>query len=109
MESHELHVVEGSGSNGPESRVLAREHEPVLTSKERALLDCFQRRPDQALSREQLLLEVWGGLYSGGARTVDVHVCRLRAKMRGRLELQTLRGKGYQLASTTKPWRHDAT
>ena len=33
-----------------------------------------------ALTRERLLSEVWGALYDGGTRTVDVHIAKLRKK-----------------------------
>jgi len=49
-------------------------------------------------TREQLLSRVWGYEYYGGARTVDVHVRRLRAKLgeeRAGL-IQTVRSVGYR-------------
>ena len=49
------------------------------------------------LSRDVLLSRVWGRSYSGGARTVDIHVRRLRAKLGEGLPLETLRGAGYLL------------
>ena len=40
---------------------------------------------------------MWGSRYEGGARTVDIHVRRLRAKLGDALPLETLRGAGYKL------------
>jgi DNA-binding response OmpR family regulator len=48
-------------------------------------------------SRDQLLARVWGSSYEGGARTVDIHVRRLRAKLGNALPLSTVRGAGYKL------------
>ena len=46
------------------------------------LLKFFVENQDNVWSREQLLEKVWGYDYFGGARTVDVHVRRPRAKTR---------------------------
>jgi DNA-binding response OmpR family regulator len=72
----------------------------ALKPKEFDLLLYFARHRGQALSREQILEEVWGWNYAGGSRTVDVHVRWLRAK----IELEptqpsrivTVRGAGYR-------------
>jgi DNA-binding response OmpR family regulator len=71
----------------------------VLTAKEFALLVCFVGSRGRVLSRDVLLARVWGRAYSGGARTVDIHVRRLRAKLGESLPLETLRGAGYLLRS----------
>ena len=52
-----------------------------LTFMEYELLKFFVENQNAVWSREQLLAEVWGYDYFGGARTVDVHVRRLRAKL----------------------------
>lgn len=71
----------------------------TLTAKEFALLTFLYEHRGQALSREQVLGTVWGETYRGGRRTVDVHVRRLRAKLRDYLPLDTLRGVGYRLSA----------
>ena len=52
-----------------------------LTFMEYELLKFFVINQENVWSREQLLEKVWGYDYFGGARTVDVHVRRLRAKL----------------------------
>ena len=52
-----------------------------LTFMEYELLKFFVENQDNVWSREDLLEKVWGYDYFGGARTVDVHVRRLRAKL----------------------------
>ena len=69
-----------------------------LTLKEFDLLACFMDHAGVALSREQLLEQVWGLEFPGGTRTVDQHVAQLRAKLRKSLRIETLRGIGYKLA-----------
>jgi two-component system, OmpR family, response regulator len=69
-----------------------------LTMKEFDLLACFLDHPGLVLSREQLLVQVWGLEFPGGTRTVDQHVAQLRAKLDGALTIETLRGVGYKLA-----------
>jgi DNA-binding response OmpR family regulator len=53
----------------------------ALTAKEFLLLDYLVRHRGRVLSRDVLLNDVWGYRYTGGTRTVDVHVRRLREKL----------------------------
>jgi DNA-binding winged helix-turn-helix (wHTH) protein len=69
----------------------------TLTAKEFALLAFLAANRGRVYSREALLARVWGSRYEGGARTVDIHVRRLRAKLGETLPLETLRGAGYKL------------
>jgi len=69
----------------------------ALTAREFALLTALATRRGRVLTRETLLDVVWGADYEGGAKTVDVHVRRLRAKLGEALPLQTIRGAGYVL------------
>lgn len=73
--------------------------EPVdFTYTEYELLRFLVTHPNRVFSREALLTSVWGYDYYGGARTVDVHVRRVRAKLgvehAGRLK--TIRSVGYR-------------
>ena len=72
-----------------------------LTYKEFELLHFLVRNAGRVFSREQLLQHVWGYDYFGGARTVDVHVRRLRAKLGRDYELliATVRNVGYKAVS----------
>jgi len=69
-----------------------------LTYMEYELLKFFVMHPNKVHSREQLLSRVWGYEYYGGARTVDVHVRRLRAKLGEHHAgmIQTVRSVGYK-------------
>jgi hypothetical protein len=69
----------------------------TLTAKEFSLLAFLAQNRGRVYTREQLLGRVWGTRYEGGARTVDIHVRRLRAKLGDALPLETLRGAGYKL------------
>jgi len=76
-----------------------------LTPKEFDLLATFARFPNVALDREQLLDLVWGTSFYA-MRTVDVHVARLREKLKGsRLRIETVWGTGYRLAAEARPER----
>ena len=72
-----------------------------LTAKEFLLLHYLLQRPGRVLSRDRLLTDVWGYQYTGGTRTVDVHVRRLREKL-PYLEqaIVTIKQFGYKLAET---------
>ena len=72
-----------------------------LTAKEFSLLAYLCERRGKVVSRDELLKRVWGSRYEGGARTVDIHVRRLRAKLGSALPLATLRGSGYKLTAPT--------
>jgi DNA-binding response OmpR family regulator len=69
-----------------------------LTFMEYELLRFLVANPLRVWSREQLLSKVWGYEYYGGARTVDVHVRRLRSKLgEGRSSwITTVRSVGYR-------------
>ena len=62
-------------------RVYIKGKEIGLTAKEFEVLELLMRNPDRAYSRESLLQLVWGTDYPGDARTVDVHIRRLREKI----------------------------
>jgi DNA-binding response OmpR family regulator len=68
-----------------------------LTSRELALLTYLCVRRGSVLSRNHLLEHVWGEAYHGGPRTVDVHIRRLRSKLGGTLQIDTVRRGGYRL------------
>jgi len=73
--------------------------QPVdLTFMEYELLRFFVTNQTRVWSREQLLSRVWGYDYFGGARTVDVHVRRLRAKLGEERAswITTVRSVGYR-------------
>ena len=72
--------------------------EVQLTAKEFLLLQYFLEHRGRVLSRDLLLADVWGYRYTGGTRTVDVHVRRLREKLPPLVEaLVTVKQFGYKL------------
>ena len=69
-----------------------------LTAKEFMLLRYFLQHRGRVLSRDLLLGDVWGYRYTGGTRTVDVHVRRLREKLPTLVDkLVTVKQFGYKL------------
>jgi two-component system alkaline phosphatase synthesis response regulator PhoP len=70
----------------------------ALTAKEFLLLNYLLTHRGRVLSRDRLLTDVWGYKYTGGTRTVDVHVRRLREKLPPLEEaLVTVKQFGYKL------------
>lgn len=69
-----------------------------LTFMEYELLKFLAQNPGKVFTRETLLSRVWGYEYYGGARTVDVHIRRLRAKLGEEHAnlIQTVRSVGYR-------------
>jgi two-component system, OmpR family, alkaline phosphatase synthesis response regulator PhoP len=75
------------------------EREVRLTAKEFLLLEYFLQHRGRVLSRDLLLTDVWAYRYTGGTRTVDVHVRRLREKMPVLVDaIETVKQFGYRLA-----------
>jgi DNA-binding response OmpR family regulator len=69
-----------------------------LTAKEFMLLQYLLQHRGRVLSRDLLLGDVWGYRYTGGTRTVDVHVRRLREKLPILVDaLVTVKQFGYKL------------
>lgn len=73
-----------------------------LTYMEYELLKFLATHPGKVFTREALLSQVWGYEYYGGARTVDVHVRRLRAKLgeEHAALISTVRSVGYRFGQT---------
>ncbi|HKP17030.1 MAG TPA: response regulator transcription factor [Gaiellaceae bacterium] len=67
-----------------------------LSAREVALLEVLLRRPEEILSREQLLSSVWSFDFDTGTNVVDVYVGYLRRKL-GNDVIETVRGAGYRL------------
>ena len=69
-----------------------------FTYMEYELLKFLLMHPRRVFSREALLSAVWGYDYYGGARTVDVHIRRVRAKLgqEHAARIETVRGVGYR-------------
>jgi DNA-binding response OmpR family regulator len=69
-----------------------------LTAKEFLLLEYLIRHRGRVLSRDLLLTDVWGYSYTGGTRTVDVHIRRLREKFPALNDaIETVKQFGYKL------------
>ena len=78
--------------------VTADGREVRLTAKEFLLLKYLIEHPGRVLSRDLLLSDVWGYRYTGGTRTVDVHIRRLREKLPAlRDAIVTIKQFGYKL------------
>jgi DNA-binding response OmpR family regulator len=121
FEARLKHVFRGTGRNdeielieyGPlamnlETYQAIIDGKPLdLTYMEYELLKFLAAHPGKVFSRETLLNRVWGYDYYGGARTVDVHVRRLRAKLGEEHAnlIQTIRSVGYSFGRSR--WAQD--
>ena len=86
-----------------ETYQAAIETKPLdLTYMEYELLKFLATNPGKVFTREILLSRVWGYEYYGGARTVDVHIRRLRAKLGEEHAnlIQTVRSVGYRFGQS---------
>jgi DNA-binding response OmpR family regulator len=89
----------GSIAVDTERHIVSLDGETVtLTAKEFLLLEYLLQHKGRVLSRDLLLTDVWGYRYTGGTRTVDVHVRRLREKLPLLAEaIVTVKQFGYKL------------
>jgi DNA-binding response OmpR family regulator len=82
-------------------RVRRHDLEIHLRPKEFALLALLATEPGRVFSRDELVDRIWGPTYTGGRRTVDVHIRWLRAKIEDDparpIHVITVRGTGYRL------------
>ena len=89
---------EGAIRLDPRPRTVVRDGWPLRLSRlEYDLLLFLARHPRQVFGRSQLLARVWGHTHAT-ARTVDVHVSRLRTKLGAQNLITTVYGLGYRLA-----------
>ncbi len=85
---------------GYEARLSGRRIE--FTHQEFELLKFMAWHRGRVFTRDQLLQKVWGYSYTGGTRTVDIHVRRIRAKLgpeSGGL-IETVRNVGYKMRAS---------
>lgn len=81
-----------------DARTVEALGEPVaLTTKEFDVLAVLARRVGTAVSRREILTEVWGEVHLTVSRTLDVHLTALRGKLGRPHLLHTIRGFGYRL------------
>lgn len=110
--ARELPLVCGPLTAWPsQHRIELRNQTLDLTPTEQDLLLCLLRDPGRAFGRETLLRQVWGYMYDGDSRTVDVHIQRLRVKVENDPAqpqlIRTVRGFGYRLATPAELERTD--
>lgn len=78
-------------------RVLRGGEEVFLKPMEYDLLVYLAKNQNRAISREQLLNQIWGSDFSGETRTVDVHIGQLRKKLGLERMIRTIPKLGYRL------------
>ena len=103
----EQRTVSDQLKNGPfllnlkTQRVYKAGRQLKLTAREFQMLKLFMERPNEPITRDDLLDEIWGLNYFGDSKTVDVHIRRLREKIEDDpsqpIYLKTVWGFGYAL------------
>ena len=91
-----LFNISGYKISKSQRTVFLENSEIQLTNKEFELLNYFAENKNNLISREQILINVWGSDYFGSDRVVDDTIRRLRKKMEN-LNLETVYGYGYKL------------
>ena len=90
--------VDGVKMNVKKHEVTVDGQAVTLTLKEYELLERLMRNRNIVMTRDQLLVDIWGYDFDGETRTVDVHVRTLRHKLgeKGAI-IETVRGVGYRI------------
>ena len=89
-------------------RVVCHGQKVKLTNKEFSLLSVLAKSADRVITRQQLLDNVWGYSYYGDARTLDVHIRRLRQKLDECGDcIETVVGVGYRFVGCTRSSARD--
>ena len=87
----------------PATRECQRGSDPIqLTPREFAVLEALAVRPDEVVTKQQLIDRVWGLDYFGPANIVEVYIGRLRRKIDhpfSRASIETIRGAGYRITT----------
>lgn len=83
-------------------RVVVGDGEVALTPTEFELLAVLAKRVGRAVSRQELLDQVWGDAYAATSRSFDVHLAQLRQKLPA-VAITTIRGFGYRLETKFTP------
>lgn len=95
-----LELIAGDISLNPATKKVTRNGEEIkLTLKEFALLEYLMRNKGVAVTRDQILSNIWDFAFDSFANVVDVHITNLRKKL-GDSEskiVETVRGVGYRL------------
>lgn len=97
-EGEEVVEYEGLSVNITSYSVVYNGKQVEMPPKELELLHFMASRPNQVFTREQLLDKIWGYDYIGDTRTVDVHVKRIREKIKdeNNWSIATVWGIGYK-------------
>ncbi len=97
IEKNKFAIYGGLEINETSRQVSIDNHSIDLSPKEYDLLTYLAENSGKALSRQQILNQVWNYDYFGDLRTVDTHINRLRIKLEDKSTLvQTIRGYGYR-------------
>ncbi|MFH0760016.1 MAG: response regulator transcription factor [Bacteroidota bacterium] len=79
-----------------EKHLVFREGKEIeLARKEFDLLNLLASKPDRVFTRDEILSQVWTGDVIVGARTIDVHIRKIREKT-GSVHIRTIKGIGYK-------------
>jgi len=81
-----------------EYKILLNQKEILLPRKEFELLSLLASKPGKVFKRDEILDRVWGSEVVVGARTIDVHIRKLREKI-GDNSFKTVKGVGYKFVS----------
>lgn len=88
-------------------RVTVNDTPVALSTKEFQLLELLLTHSDQVLTRTHLLAHVWGTNYTGDPGTLNVHILRLRHKLKRdpgtTPHIRTVHGVGYVFDTTAQP------
>ncbi len=69
----------------------------IFPKKEFKMLNYIVNNPNRCISRTELLRNCWEDGVIVGERTIDVHICKIKRKIKDRIDIKTHKGVGYKL------------
>jgi DNA-binding response OmpR family regulator len=104
-----IRIADGFTVDPRSRRVMLDGKELALTRKEFDLLALLATDPDAIHTREEILEQVWDAHWYGPTKTLDVHIASLRRKLGDPTLIETVRGVGFRLRSSSDPITSDTT
>lgn len=76
--------------------VIIDNEKKLFPKKEFKLLHYLVKNPDKCITRKAILRNCWEDGVIVGDRTIDVHICKIKKKLKGKIDIYTHKGVGYK-------------
>jgi two-component system alkaline phosphatase synthesis response regulator PhoP len=88
--------IDGLVLNPSNHEVIIDNKKHYFPKKEFKLLHYLIKNPNKCITRHSILKNCWEDGVVVGDRTIDVHICKIKRKLKGKIHIQTQKGVGYK-------------